>query len=61
MKNLLLMTSHDEIIANGSPDAAPIPQQSKGNGQWETLELYLVSILFILFAVTYDIILPLKF
>nr|GMD42356.1 nuclear pore complex protein NUP160 isoform X1 [Ipomoea batatas] len=41
MKNLLLMTSHDEIIANDSPDAAPIPQQSNGNGQWETLELYL--------------------
>ncbi|CAH9085976.1 unnamed protein product [Cuscuta europaea] len=40
LQNLLLMTSHDEIIANGSPDVAPIPHQSKGNSQWETLELY---------------------
>ncbi|VFQ84848.1 unnamed protein product [Cuscuta campestris] len=40
LQNLLLLTSQDEMIANGSPNAVPLPQQSKGNSQWGTLELY---------------------
>lgn len=38
---LLLMSSKTEMVVHGSPDVVPAAQQSKGNSQWETLELYL--------------------
>lgn len=41
---LLLTSSKDEVIVHGSPDNFHTIHQYKWNGQWETLELYLVSI-----------------
>uniref|UniRef100_A0A5B7BIU5 Uncharacterized protein n=1 Tax=Davidia involucrata TaxID=16924 RepID=A0A5B7BIU5_DAVIN len=38
---LLLTSSKNEIVVHGSLDIGPSTQQSKGNSQWETLELYL--------------------
>ncbi|XP_052192841.1 nuclear pore complex protein NUP160 isoform X2 [Diospyros lotus] len=38
---LLLTSSKDEVVIHGSNDLGPPVQQSKGNSQWETLELYL--------------------
>ncbi|KAK0591184.1 hypothetical protein LWI29_036588 [Acer saccharum] len=38
---LLLTSSKDEVVVRSSPDTVPSVHQYKGNGQWETLELYL--------------------
>ncbi|XP_059648344.1 nuclear pore complex protein NUP160 isoform X2 [Cornus florida] len=38
---LLLTSSNDEMVVDGSLDIGPSTHQSKGNSQWETLELYL--------------------
>ncbi|XP_012074439.1 nuclear pore complex protein NUP160 isoform X1 [Jatropha curcas] len=38
---LLLTSSMDDMVVHGSPDVGPASQQSRGNMQWETLELYL--------------------
>ncbi|KAM7478594.1 hypothetical protein LguiA_026807 [Lonicera macranthoides] len=40
-QGLLLTSSKDEVVVHGSLDMGPSPQQSKGNSQWETLDLYL--------------------
>lgn len=45
---LLLTSSKDEVVVHGSPDNIAAAHQYKGNGQWETLELYLVSVFFML-------------
>ncbi|GMP63528.1 hypothetical protein CsSME_00025171 [Camellia sinensis var. sinensis] len=41
MSGLLLTSSKDEVVVHGSLDTIPPTHQSKGNTQWETLELYL--------------------
>ncbi|KAJ9153482.1 hypothetical protein P3X46_026915 [Hevea brasiliensis] len=41
MRGLLLTSSTEDMVVHGSPDTGPMPQQSRGNTQWETLELYL--------------------
>lgn len=38
---LLLASSKDEVVMDGSPDMAPTTQDTNLNSQWETLELYL--------------------
>ncbi|KAL2491059.1 SUPPRESSOR OF AUXIN RESISTANCE1 [Abeliophyllum distichum] len=38
---LLLTSSQDEVVVHGSLDVGTTAQQSMGNGQWETLEVYL--------------------
>lgn len=40
---LLLTSSEDEVVVHGSPDNIAGTHQYKGNGQWETLELYLIK------------------
>lgn len=40
---LLLTSSKDEVVVHGSPDNIAAAHQYKGNGQWETLELYLIK------------------
>ncbi|XP_022716344.1 nuclear pore complex protein NUP160 isoform X2 [Durio zibethinus] len=39
--NLLLTSSKDEVVVQGSPDMEPINQQTTMNCHWETLEHYL--------------------
>ncbi|KAF8378928.1 hypothetical protein HHK36_028353 [Tetracentron sinense] len=39
--SLLLTSSEDKAFIHGSVDTNPSSHQSKGNSQWETLELYL--------------------
>ncbi|KAI8023992.1 Nuclear pore complex protein NUP160 [Camellia lanceoleosa] len=41
MSGFLLTSSKDEVVVHGSLDTIPPTHQSKGNTQWETLELYL--------------------
>ncbi|KAK4378769.1 hypothetical protein RND71_000631 [Anisodus tanguticus] len=41
MHSLLLTSSQDEIVVHESPNVGPPGQESNGNSQWETLELYL--------------------
>ncbi|XP_043806897.1 nuclear pore complex protein NUP160 isoform X2 [Manihot esculenta] len=38
---LLLTSSTEDMVVHCSPDIGPMQQQSRGNTQWETLELYL--------------------
>ncbi|PSS21659.1 Nuclear pore complex protein [Actinidia chinensis var. chinensis] len=38
---LLLTSSKDEVVIHGSTDMVPPAQRSKGNTQWESLEIYL--------------------
>lgn len=40
---LLLTSSKDEVVVHGSPDNIATTHQYKWNGQWETLELYLIK------------------
>ncbi|XP_008801415.2 nuclear pore complex protein NUP160 [Phoenix dactylifera] len=39
--NLLLPSSEDDTYADGKLNSSPVIHQFKGNGQWETLEVYL--------------------
>ncbi|GLT27531.1 hypothetical protein SLA2020_025180 [Shorea laevis] len=43
--SLLVTSSKDEVILDGSPDIGLTTQQTNLNSQWETLEIYLVRIL----------------